>query len=573
MYSQKRKQVTIIIVTIVLLISFCIFSERIIQEFQRTEELAKKIEELGNEEFKLRLYDLVVSPATETDVYIEWWKNEEDNTYYLFLPSMNNEFVFLFNIFESLFIDDCEIFPGDEFALEEGWHQIYLENGEELWLMVMKSQNLPGLFLTTESGNMDGIRGDINHTESGSYVLYDENGKVNCSGILEEIHGRGNVSFQACDKKPLSIKMKESTAVLNLGVGKTWTLLANALDESLIRNALAMEMGKGIGMAYVPDMTYADLYVNGEYQGNYQISEKVEIGDNRVEIRNLDKEMKQINEDVAFSELPIEEIGTEEFLSLKWVTMPNMPSDISSGYLLELDMWERYESEACGFITAKNQAVVAKDPKYLNSEQLAYVSGMYKDMEDALYNPEGYNAETGLYYYDYLDMESFAQKYLVDEASKNMDASLTSFFIYLPGEDIRFHAGPLWDYDRTFGVAFERNGIDLKDPNTLFVCENIPTGQAECNILYLLCQQKEFQDLYKEIYFNSMRGVLVNMAENSVKQTAETIEASAMMDAMRWDSLECGRDIEQNQTVFWEYIETIRLFVEHRIQFLDEEWK
>ena len=37
-------------------------------------------------------------------------------------------------------------------------------------------------------------------------------------------------------------------------------------------------------MAYTPQATWVDLYLNGEYQGLYQISEKVEVGNGRVEI-------------------------------------------------------------------------------------------------------------------------------------------------------------------------------------------------------------------------------------------------------------------------------------------------
>ena len=47
-------------------------------------------------------------------------------------------------------------------------------------------------------------------------------------------------------------------------------------------------MAAAAGMPYSPESRFVDLYLNGSYEGCYQICEKVEIGQSRVDIRNLE---------------------------------------------------------------------------------------------------------------------------------------------------------------------------------------------------------------------------------------------------------------------------------------------
>lgn len=57
---------------------------------------------------------------------------------------------------------------------------------------------------------------------------------------------------------------------------KTWILLANHADPSLLRNTLAYDLAAAFGLPGSPDSRFVDLTINGEYLGNYLITEKVE---------------------------------------------------------------------------------------------------------------------------------------------------------------------------------------------------------------------------------------------------------------------------------------------------------
>ena len=166
--------------------------------------------------------------------------------------------------------------------------------------------------------------------------MFSSEGEEDCNGVIDEIHARGNASFEFADKKPFSIRLHEKTSVLGMEESKKWVLVANAFDETLSRNTIVTEMAKAMDMAFVPESEYVDLYIDGEYQGNYQIYEKVEIADGRVEIRDLDKEMKDINPNVDFEKLHSVEEEAGRFSSIKYLQIQNVPKDASDGYLLEL---------------------------------------------------------------------------------------------------------------------------------------------------------------------------------------------------------------------------------------------
>ena len=104
-----------------------------------------------------------------------------------------------------------------------------------------------------------------------------------------KIRGRGNSTWGLA-KKPYRIKFKESTKFLGKGYAKnkSWTLLANHGDKSLLRNAVTSRMGEFLGMPFNPAAHFVDLVLNGTYLGNYQVSDQVNVDNKRVEIFEQD---------------------------------------------------------------------------------------------------------------------------------------------------------------------------------------------------------------------------------------------------------------------------------------------
>ena len=229
-----------------------------------------------------------------------------------------------------------------------------------------------------------------------------------------KIRGRGNSTWGLA-KKPYRIKFKESTKFLGKGYAKnkSWTLLANHGDKSLLRNAVTSRMGKFLGMPFNPAAHFVDLVLNGTYLGNYQVSDQVNVDNKRVEIFEQDY------------------VATET-------------SNITGGYLLEIDGFAT--SEPVYFRTDKNILVTVKSPdeEYINSAQVDYIRNYLNGFENLLFSSSFTDSIAG--YRPMIDSATVVPWYIATELSANVDG-FWSTYIYKEQDDPKIYFGPLWDYD------------------------------------------------------------------------------------------------------------------------------
>lgn len=85
-------------------------------------------------------------------------------------------------------------------------------------------------------------------------------------------------------KRHISSNSRLKPTCSEWGAAKKWVLLANALDESMMRNYLAFNLGKALGLEFTSDCQFLNLYINGQYKGVYLLCEQVQEGSNRVNI-------------------------------------------------------------------------------------------------------------------------------------------------------------------------------------------------------------------------------------------------------------------------------------------------
>ena len=98
-----------------------------------------------------------------------------------------------------------------------------------------------------------------------------------------QIKGRGNSTW-GYSKKPYRLKFADKVKPFGLTKGKSWVLLANAQTGSLMANAIAMKVGQMAGAKYTNHIIPVELYMNGQYMGNYMFTEKVGMANNSVDI-------------------------------------------------------------------------------------------------------------------------------------------------------------------------------------------------------------------------------------------------------------------------------------------------
>ena len=277
-------------------------------------------------------------------------------------------------------------------------------------------------------------------------ILLDETGSTVNAGKLKQIKGRGNSTWKGA-KKPYQIKLDKKADLLSSGdaanSNKTWVLLANYFDPSLLRNSLAFDLAGAMQMDPALQYRPVSLYYDGEYRGAYQLSEKVEIASGRVDITDLEKLNEEANAAIDdLATLPLAQATTANGATYRYTTGMQSPADITGGYLLEMDFATRAQEELCYFVTKRGYYVVVKRPECCSQAEMDYIASYYQTYEDILFTGQPQNGKT---LQDYIDLTSAAQCYIINELSKNPDGFHTSSYLYKETGDGPMHMGPIWD--------------------------------------------------------------------------------------------------------------------------------
>ena len=241
---------------------------------------------------------------------------------------------------------------------------------------------------------------------------------------IMKIRGRGNSTWGMHPKKPYQIKFEEKTEILGMPKDKRWVFLAEYSDKTMIRNKVAFEMGYISNLDWTPQSTFAEVFINNEYNGTYNISQKVEESNNRIPLGD-------------------------------------------HGYLLEIDQLHRLDSDDVYFYT-NDFLINIKEPELAyNSTEFNYIKEYINEFENVLKGNQFSNPTTG--YKKYIDVDSFVDWYLINEITKNVDAKDYSsiFMNVMPGEKIKM--GPIWDFDLAFGNV---NYADSEYPEGFWVKHN-----------------------------------------------------------------------------------------------------
>ncbi len=236
-----------------------------------------------------------------------------------------------------------------------------------------------------------------------------------------KIKGRGNSTW-SMPKKPYKLKFDQKIDLFGNGSAKTWTLIANYCDPSLIRNYLAYTVGAGL--ENIRETTtlvqFVDVYLNGRYDGVYLICEQNETGKTRVDIED-----------------DFEKATT--------------PQDM--GYLLEMDARAPSEGEPnWDYIVVNGFNYAIKSPDYEDIEDtdvsfLPYVNYIKTYMQDSWTALASNNFAL---VEQYINVESFVDSYIVHELFNMIDVGYSSFYVYKK-ENRRLYSGPIWDFDVSAG--------------------------------------------------------------------------------------------------------------------------
>lgn len=247
------------------------------------------------------------------------------------------------------------------------------------------------------------------------------------------IRGRGNWTWEKYPKKPYALKLDNAQKVLGMPAHKRWVLLAEY--RGFIGNPLMFEATRrASALGWAPRGEFVELVLNGKFQGLYYLCEQIKIDPNRVNIQKLKPE------DTSY---------------------PN----VSGGYLLEYD--ELYDEPYKFRSKEFRLPVQIKAPNdTLPEAQFRYIQNFINEMEAEI-KKIGTKEES--HYADYLDVESFADWWLVLETISNYEAYKPRSVKFYKGRDgidsppgtvCKLKAGPLWDQE-LFNVDFQFNSKNM----------------------------------------------------------------------------------------------------------------
>ena len=467
---------------------------------------------------------------------------EKENRYYFFLPA--GAFVEKIEVVNGT---DCKVAKSAEsFSLTETYLQKHVElllevidveaeRTEQIELCFIQAEQIPTLFVSADE-ETDYLKEGRGNKSDANITLYDAQAEIQ-GAYAVEIKGHGNSSWSEKEKKSWRLEFENETSLLGLAKGKEFVAISNTADKSHMRNKFVFDMAREMGFFYAPQGEYVNVYINNEFQGLYLLSEKIEVSSERVAIN----ECKSPDKDSVTA------YETETEKGYEFQGQEN--AELACGYLFREDE-ELYDEMDAGFLTEAGNEYEILYPKRPSGKQVSQLRQYVQDFHNAIQDEEGYSRKP---YLDYMDLDSFVKKYLIEQITKNRDGNRRSSYYYMDSydEDARIFAGPVWDYDIAFG-------------NNTSPMWQLPEGIVGLNPG--LDEREEFMAVAIQYYRERFRPYLLKKADIKLDEYRAHIESSAYMDEIRWNSE------KEAETSLNAEVESLRKYISERTAFLDAVW-
>jgi hypothetical protein len=337
------------------------------------------------------------------------------------------------------------------------------------------------------------------------------------SSLTTTVRGSSSAEFP---KKGYNIKFtdakgnKQEQALLDLPAYEKWALVAPwSFDFSYINNSVVYALSNELGR-WAPRTRLAEVFFNAnggdvdssDYAGIHVITDRVEIGEGRVDLKSLS------------------------------------PADVSApavtgGYILKLDT---LAADDLGWVTRRQPqfgqaSTILVSPKAddVAPAQLDYIRDYVQRMEDALAADQagGFGQRS---YLDYIDRDSWIDHHLLNTFVCNPDAFLRSAY-FTKDRGGKLVAGPVWDFDRALGSYWDERSyrwdvwFGLGGPD-----------YWRLGWWGMIAQDPEFMQDWIDRWQGLRRNVLSNrsIADLVNSQAAQIGADAALRDSTRWpDSL------------------------------------
>lgn len=271
-----------------------------------------------------------------------------------------------------------------------------------------------------------------------------------------QIKGRGNSTWYNFPKQPYRLKLDEKARIFGMKSNKDWVLLANYSDKSLLRNQVGQKLAEIVRMSWVPESYNVDVYLNDVYWGSYDFTEHKEVAKHRIDI------------------------------------------DVDAGdCYLEI---EAKKDNPVWFDTQRmNIPIMFSDPEEPSQELLTEVKNYINGFETVLVSSYFDDPLKG--YASYIDVDSFAKNFIVQELTKNIDADLfkSLFLVKRKGGKLQFYH--VWDFDLALGNCNYLGGHAevTSGPEGWYIMNHTQEG-INTGWYYYLFKDPKFKAVVKRIW-------------------------------------------------------------------------
>jgi spore coat protein CotH len=304
---------------------------------------------------------------------------------------------------------------------------------------ILTDSNLPIVVIETDGGvnipdepkvlgtmkiiwHQDGSRNYLTDVNNPQFLNYD--GRIG-------IERRGS-SSQNLPKKPYGLTTLQNDDVTNnnvsiLGMPKEndWVLNSLAFDQTGMRDVLSYELSEKLGQ-YAPRRVYCEVVINNDYKGLYVFMEKIKVDDNRVNIEKMDE------------------------------TCNNYP-EVTGGYITKADKtngsdpvaWtmQGYGGGWWGGGASTDFIHHYPKPENITTAQNNYIKNVFMTLASKA-GSHDVSIDNGIP--SVIDVSAFVDFMIIAEFSSNVDVYTFSTFFHKDRKG-KLRAGPVWDYNLTFG--------------------------------------------------------------------------------------------------------------------------
>ena len=394
--------------------------------------------------------------------------------------------------------------------------------------------NLPTVVVHTLSGN-DPVD-KVNELDSYISIISDDGKNILEQDGTSRLRGNNSMTHP---KKPYRIKFSVKKRPLDAPAkAKKWTLINNYGDKTLLRNCLAFEISRRMGIGYTPYCRPVDVVFNGEYKGCYQLCDAIDIRPRRIDIAEMDSSC------------------TEGDL-------------LTGGYLIEIDAYASQEPKH--FTSTRSTPVTVKypDDDEIMDVQFNYIRQYYNAFETSIYKSTWKDPELG--YRHYLNLPSFQRHFLVGEFSGNTD-TYWSTYMFKDRYDTQFYVEPVWDFD----LAFENDNRTYPICNLtdyIYRTKGSSVGSFKSTVDRIIINDAgsaaELRELWANVrYFN---GINVEELQAYVDSVADELMESQRLNFIRWPIM--NKKVHQNPKLWGSYeaeVQNVKNYLARRIAWMDD---